>query len=162
MTQYRTRLLILLMRYHRWFKSLNLKKGCTFMKLRLQRLHYREHYTIGKLYLDDFYICDTLEDTYRDLDTQEKVPHQTAIPAGLYAVAYSFSHNFEVVLPEILKVPHFTGIRIHSGNTDADTSGCILVGSNKRRGALINSRAKFKTLCKLLKRCENVTLEVKL
>lgn len=94
-------------------------------------------YTIGKLYIDDNYFCDTLEDTVR---TGAKIPGKTAIPAGTYKVKKTMSPRFKTILPEILNVPNFTGVRIHSGNTAKDTDGCILLGLNKSKGAVLNSK----------------------
>lgn len=94
-------------------------------------------YTIGKLYIGTDYFCDTLEDTVR---TGEKIAGKTAIPAGEYHVKKTYSPRFKTQLPEILNVPNFTGVRIHSGNTAKDTEGCILLGLNKVKGAVINSK----------------------
>ena len=118
------------------------------MQLKLQRIFFCPTYTIGKLYIDDKYFCDVLEDTNRDLNHdgdltdkgETKVYEQTAIPFGIYQVVVSYSKRFEKILPELLNVPSFEGIRIHSGNTIFDTAGCLLVGENKVKGKVINSR----------------------
>lgn len=109
------------------------------MKLTLKRIALKPDYTIGKLYIDGKYYCDTLEDPVRDLDNEPKVPGKTAIPAGAYSVRVTFSPKFGRDLPLIENVPHFNGIRIHRGNTPADTAGCILVGENKAVGKVLNS-----------------------
>ena len=80
--------------------------------------------TMGILLIDGVFACWTLEDVVREV----KIPGETAIPAGRYAVQLSLSQRFQKLLPEILTVPGFTGIRIHAGNTQADTAGCLLVG----------------------------------
>ena len=80
--------------------------------------------TMGILLIDGVFTCWTLEDVVREV----KIPGETAIPAGRYAVRLSLSQRFQKLLPEILPVPGFTGIRIHAGNTQADTAGCLLVG----------------------------------
>ena len=80
--------------------------------------------TMGILLIDGVFTCWTLEDVVREV----KIPGETAIPAGRYAVRLSLSQRFQKLLPEVLAVPGFTGIRIHAGNTQADTHGCVLVG----------------------------------
>ena len=80
--------------------------------------------TMGLLLIDGVFTCWTLEDVVREV----KIPGETAIPAGRYDVRLSLSQRFQKLLPEILTVPGFTGIRIHAGNTQADTHGCLLVG----------------------------------
>lgn len=116
------------------------------MKLELKRLCYKETYTIGKLYVDGQYLCDTLEDVPREV----KVQDQTCIPKGTYSVILSMSNRFKKIMPLLLNVPGFEGIRIHSGNTDKDTSGCILVGRNKVKGMVVNSHICFDALMKRL------------
>lgn len=109
------------------------------MLLELNRIAKKPLYTIGRLFVDGKYFCDTLEDRCRDLDKEGKVMHETAIPGGTYEVIVNVSVRFKRKLPLLLDVPYFTGIRIHRGNTDKDTSGCILVGENKQSGRVINS-----------------------
>ncbi len=120
------------------------------MILALSRIALKETYTIGKLYIDNVFFCDTLEDEYRDLSKEEKVPGKTAIPYGRYKVILSMSNRFKRIMPLLLEVPKFEGIRIHSGNTDQDTEGCILVGENSVEGKVINSRKTFNRLMILL------------
>lgn len=109
------------------------------MKLELRRIAMRPDYTIGRLYIDGQYSCDTLEDPVRDLAREPKVPGNTAIPKGTYDVVVNISPKFRRMLPRLLRVPRFDGILIHRGNTAADTAGCILVGENRVKGRLINS-----------------------
>ena len=133
------------------------------MKLRLDRIFLKPDYTIGKLYIDEEYFCDTLEDTYRNLSNlsqESKVYGSTAIPNGLYKIILSISKRFKKILPEILDVPNFDGIRIHSGNTAKDTEGCILVGRNKFRGMLIESRITLDSLMNKLQDQDDITIEV--
>lgn len=132
------------------------------MEIRINRIARKEDYTIGKLYINGTYFCDTLEDTERGLadpmDIDEilakKVKAQTAIPTGKYDVILSFSPRFKRVLPLLLNVKGFEGIRIHPGNTAEDTEGCLLVGENKEKGKVLNSRATFERLMAILLGCE--------
>lgn len=106
------------------------------MKITLKRNFKGPDYTIGKLYIDGHYFCDTLEDTVRKV----KIAGKTAIPAGTYKVKKTMSPRFKKILPEILNVPNFTGVRIHAGNTAADTDGCLLLGLNKEKGKVLCSQ----------------------
>jgi hypothetical protein len=115
------------------------------MKLTLHRIAFKETYTIGNLYINDVYECDTLEDKYRT-PNEPKVDGATAIPFGRYQVILNYSPKFKRVMPLLLDVPGFSGIRIHSGNTDKDTSGCILVGKNKIKGKLIQSAPVYELI----------------
>ena len=127
------------------------------MALLLTRIAKRKTYTIGRLYIqihvDDEYLagteneyfCDTLEPTWRDYaNGAYKVKGRSAIPEGRYAVVISFSPKFKQWLPILLGGPEFNrkwqGIRIHAGNTAADTEGCILVGKNREVGKVLESR----------------------
>lgn len=114
------------------------------MKMKLKRTFKGAEYTIGKLYLNDEYFCDTLEDVVRP--EGRKIAGKTAIPAGEYKVVLTESKRFKKLLPLLINVPNFTGVRIHSGNTHHDTEGCILVGENKVKGRVINSRATMNRL----------------
>ena len=116
------------------------------MKLELKRMFFKDTYTIGQLFVDGQYFCDTLEDVPRAV----KVQNETCIPTGDYQVSIDFSNRFQRDMPHVLDVPGFDGIRIHSGNTDKDTDGCILVGQNKIKGEVINSRDTFNKLFPLM------------
>ena len=115
------------------------------MKLELTRIFKGRKYTIGKLFVDGRYFCDTLEDRVRNLPVEKKVMHETAIPAGTYDVRVTWSPRFRRNLPLLLGVPYFSGIRIHRGNNAGDTSGCILVGENRVKGMVLNS-AKYELM----------------
>ena len=130
------------------------------MKLKLQRLEFGNDYTLGRLYIDDVYFCDTLEDKYRDLTKEPKVPGKTAIPAGTYKVIMSMSIRFKRVLPELLNVPQFIGVRIHAGNKVADTDGCILVGIKAGLGLIGQSKPTLEKLISKLGDCQDVTIEI--
>ena len=144
------------------------------MKLLLKRIYTCKDYTIGHLYVNGLYICDTLEDTDRGLDSDMsitqilniKVPHNTAIPTGTYKIAmnivspkYSTRPYYQLIckgrVPRLLDVKGYDGILIHVGNTAADTSGCILVGFNKAKGKVLNSKAAFEQLYPILKKAYN-------
>ena len=137
------------------------------MKLLLKRIALRPTYTIGRLYIDGKYYCDVLEDTVRDLDRdgrfangESKIYGKTAIPYGKYEVEVTYSPRFKRELPLIKNVPHFSGIRIHRGNTEDDTSGCLIVGENKEVGKVLNSTPYEIELTKMLKGQKNVTIEI--
>lgn len=136
------------------------------MELRLKRIALRSEYTIGKLYVDGEYVCDTIEDTVRDLDKdgkfdngESKIPGKTAIPYGRYEVTmkvrspkysnfskYSWAKKYDGYLPRLLNVPHFDGVLIHVGNSALDSEACVLVGENKVVGKVINSVNTFRKL----------------
>lgn len=97
------------------------------MLLRVNRFKYGSKATIGRLLIDGVVECYTLEDVKRPDGV--KVQDATAIPAGEYKVIIDKSERFGRLMPHILGVDGFTGIRIHSGNTDENTDGCILLGS---------------------------------
>lgn len=111
------------------------------MKLTLKRIALKPSYTIGHLYIDGKYFCDTIEDKVRDLSKEKKIKGQTAIPYGTYEVTWSYSPKHKKFTPRLQNVPQFIGVLIHSGNTAADSEGCIIVGRNKVVGKVINSRA---------------------
>lgn len=132
------------------------------MKLQLYRKFLGNNYTIGKLFINDEYICDTLEDVVRT--ESKKVYGETAIPYGIYEIVLTMSPRFKKVLPLLLDVPQFEGVRIHTGNTEKDTEGCILVGYNKVKGKVINSKIAFDKVMKYLELAtinnEKITIEV--
>ena len=152
------------------------------MKLTLKRIARKEGYTIGRLYIDDNPkpFCDTLEDTDRGLEEampldmikRIKVKGETAIPTGTYELSmrhispkYSRKKAFAFtggVMPRLLNVPGYEGVLIHSGNTAADSEGCILVGENKAVGKVLNSMATFKALWSVLnqRKSEPITITV--
>lgn len=102
------------------------------LTIEIRREILNDKRTIGKMYINGQYFCDTLEDTYRELkNVADKVYSETAIPTGIYNMILSFSNKFQKSLPEILNVPFFTGIRVHTGTSEKDTAGCVLVGDYK-------------------------------
>lgn len=134
------------------------------MKFTLKRIAKKERYTIGNLYVNGEYLCNTLEDRCRDLSIEPKVPNETAIPNGVYNIIVTHSPKFNRRLPRLLDVPFFSGILIHRGNTNKDTSGCILPGENTTKGMVTNS-AKYEkhivSLCEAAQnRGEKITIEI--
>lgn len=119
------------------------------MKLKLVRRESSENCTLGQLFIDDEEQCFTCEDVVRQTDApvkEWKIPGETAIPRGTYEVIINHSVRFAKDLPLLLNVPGFAGIRIHSGNTAADTEGCILVGEKIGHDAVVESRAALTEL----------------
>ena len=141
------------------------------MKLTLNRIALRKTYTIGKLYIDGKYFCDTLEDTVRDTNKsgkfdngEKKVKGKTAIPYGTYEIKWTYSPRFKKYTPQLMNVPSFEGIRIHAGNTNDDTEGCLILGENKQVGKVLNSRATINKFYPIIKEaCSKgkVTIEIK-
>lgn len=135
------------------------------MELKLNRIFLGSSATIGELLVNDKYLCDTLEDRVRP--EGEKVYGETAIPEGMYEVKLTHSPRFKKILPEILNVPNFSGIRIHTGNSSKDTEGCILVGTwdGEKEDWVGNSRIAFDELMSLLEEATNnkekITITVK-
>jgi hypothetical protein len=112
------------------------------MEMLLQRKPSSAHATTGKLYINGIYECDTLEDVVRAV----KIPGETAIGAGRYQVVVTYSNHFGKDLPLLLLVPNYEGVRIHPGNTDKDTEGCILVGRFVNDDFIGHSRDEFAIL----------------
>ena len=144
------------------------------MKLLLRRKYKAETYTIGDLSVDGRFFCHTIEDTVRSLpvrcpDTpagracrcREKVYARTAIPAGTYKVTMQYSPRFRRVLPYLHDVPHFLGILIHSGNTEEDSAGCIIVGKNTVKGKVTESRKTSDALNVLLSTASEIEIEIR-
>lgn len=135
------------------------------MELTLNRIFLGSSATIGELLINDKHLCDTLEDRVRP--EGEKVYGKTAIPEGTYEVKLTHSPRFKKILPEILNVPNFSGIRIHTGNSSKDTEGCILVGTwdGEKEDWVGNSRIAFDELMTLLEEATNnkekITITVK-
>lgn len=122
--------------------------------------------TIGRLSINGVFQCLTLEDVDRRLENGgEKIPCQTAIPRGRYRVIIDYSAHFNKSLPHVMDVPGFVGVRIHPGNTDKDTEGCILVGDQQINDDFIsNSRLAFDRLFEILTEAlahgEDIVLEI--
>lgn len=114
----------------------------------LERRFKKADYTIGKLFVNGMYFCDTCEDTdrglYQGMTVAEvkaiKIAGKTAIPCGTYEITMTHSPRFDKVLPLLNGVTGYDGVRIHSGNTAKDTEGCILPGKNTIKGGVANSK----------------------
>ena len=119
------------------------------MHIRVVREPSKNDTTLGSLFIDDHWQCHTLEDVIRP--TGEKVRNKTAIPPGRYKLILSMSNRFKKIMPEVLNVPMFTGIRIHSGNTAKDTAGCLLVGQTRSIETRSIGRSRFAYTALLLK-----------
>lgn len=133
------------------------------MKILVDRKWKKDTYTIGKLYLDGSPFCETLEDKDRGLKASMTIDQIrvlkkagiTAIPTGTYKVRmdvvspkYSSKDWFVkncngAKMPRLENVPGYVGVLIHPGNTAEETEGCLLVGQNKVKGKVINSREIF-------------------
>lgn len=153
------------------------------MELVVERKWKKEGYTIGKLFINNVFFCNTLEDKDRGLTSAMsiekikvmKVFGETAIPSGVYEVKLSYSSKFanrvwgkkyNGQVPEVLNVKGFAGIRVHPLNTAQDSLGCIGVGKNNVVGMITNSTAYYYKLMDTyiipaLKKNEKVILEIK-
>ena len=129
------------------------------MELQIKRTDFSEESTIGELSVNGVFECYTLEDKVRPV----KIAGRTAIPSGRYEVIINFSQRFQKQLPLLLNVPNYEGVRIHSGNTAANTEGCILVGETKTDNFVGESRWAFNRLFEKLKvaaETEKIFLEI--
>lgn len=123
------------------------------MEIELKRVYGGSTFTLGDLYLNGKFFCSTIEDLERDLKTEkDKVYGCTAIPRGRYRIVLTRSMKFKRILPLLLNVPFFEGIRIHAGNTEKDSLGCIIVGERRRpyEGYVYESRKTEKRLMDVL------------
>ena len=138
------------------------------MKIKIVRKFQKAGFTEGKLYINNGFECYTVEDTDRRLEAGGvKVQNQTSIPKGIYPITISMSTRFRKFLIEVLDVPQFKGIRIHSGNSSEDTDGCIIVGSINARddddwvgGSHLAYERLHTKVKKALSNGEKITLEV--
>lgn len=142
------------------------------MELKLIRKYRCSNYCIDKLYINNTYFSDALEDPDRGLtdsmsleEIQKiKIKGNTCIPYGTYDITITYSPRFKKNLPLLLNVKGFEGIRIHSGNKPQDTEGCLLPGFNKIKGQVIDSRATTDKLIaqiqQALNKGEKVTITI--
>lgn len=126
------------------------------MQITVRRLHKTDTSTIGELSIDGVFECFTLEDVER----KEKIKSETAIPKGTYKVVINQSNRFKRLLPLLLNVPNFEGVRIHSGNSNHDTEGCILVGQTRGKDYIGQSRKAFDKLFKKMQAAKDITITI--
>jgi len=124
------------------------------MEIKIKRIHGSENSTIGELFINGVYECYTLEDKERPI----KIKGETAIPKGTYKVIINQSNRFKRLLPLLINVPNFEGVRIHAGNTNHDTEGCILVGNTRSKDFIGQSRKAFDKLFKKMQKEKEITL----
>lgn len=143
------------------------------MILTLKRKFLGDKYTVGDLFIDGKFFCNTIEDKVRELpgtclytlkgqscQCKGKVYAQTAIPAGTYKVTMEYSPRFKRRLPLLHNVPHFIGILIHSGTTAVDSAGCLIVGNNTIKGKVTESRVTSDKLNAILSKETQITIEI--
>ena len=135
------------------------------MKIRVERRIFNKTSTLGKMFIDDVFFAYTLEDIVRDLNEnhkldadEKKVYGETAIPYGKYKVTLSYSNTFKKILPEVHDVDQFAGIRIHGGNTEKNSLGCLLVGFETDNKKIWKSASD--ALVKKLTGVKNIELEI--
>lgn len=126
------------------------------MNILVDRKWKKENYTIGNVFINGKFFCNSLEDKDRGLNDKmsakeinsKKIYGQTAIPTGTYEIRMTYSGKFATKswgrkyngqVPLLLQVKGFDGVRIHPGNTAKDTLGCILIGKNTAKGTVTQS-----------------------
>lgn len=143
------------------------------LELYMYRFAFEDTYTIGDIWLgkNGRKVCDTIEDKVRDLNVEEKIPSETAIPSGRYRINMhtqspyfkqkAFYNNFcRGYLPRLMDVALFEGVLIHCGNSAKDSAGCIIVGDNKQVGRVIDSQKRFVELYSILKRADEEQIPI--
>lgn len=148
------------------------------MEILVRRIAKRPTYTIGRMYIDGKYVCDTLEDTDRGLKQsmpleeikKKKIYGKTAIPTGTYKVTMNvvspkfknktWAKPYGGKIPRLLDVPEYEGVLIHPGNSDSETYGCILPGINSVVGKVMNSQATFKKVMAILTKGTDITITI--
>ena len=138
------------------------------MEIKIVRQKGTAGFTEGKLYVNGVFECYTIEDADRRLEAGgTKVQNKTAIPKGVYNIIISMSNRFKKLLPEILSVNGFEGVRMHSGNSSKDTEGCIIVGSINDRndddwvgGSKVAMDRLLPKMKKVIAKGEKITLEI--
>lgn len=138
------------------------------MNLTLIREDFTDTSTIGRLFVNNAFFCYVLEDKDRGLTQDQslivintkKIFGVTAIPYGTYDVKLSMSNRFKRVLPEILNVKGYEGVRIHRGNTAVDTLGCLIVGFKKGVNTVFESTKAEEALIEVMQGNTKITLTI--
>lgn len=121
------------------------------LNLLLKRDSFNDRFTLGKLFVDGHYYCETLEDTDRNLESGGvKIPRETAIPRGRYLLVVSMSSRFGRPMIEVKNVREFSGVRIHGANTADDVEGCIGVGNVRTQNGIAQCAGVVRNLTKLV------------
>lgn len=129
------------------------------MKLLLKRDLLNSEFTLGELFIEGIHFCYTVEDVVRK-PNEPKVFGKTAIPYGTYKVIQTLSPHFGIITPRLVDVPGFQGVLIHSGNTAADTEGCIIIGTVRTENGVGLSRQCFTKLMEKIKGINDLTIEI--
>lgn len=140
--------------------------------MRVQREPSDGGSTLGALYINDVFVCWTLEDVIREPGPAPrtslvqwvmtwKVPGRTAIPAGRYDVVMEWSPRFQMTLPELKGVPGFSETKFHAGNRHEDTEGCLLTGAGRTSNMVTDSRAALsQVLMRLGRQNERIIVDI--
>lgn len=136
--------------------------------LLIDRKWRKPEYTIGRLYVNGEFLCNTIEDKDRGLYqgmsvsdlVEKKVPSETAIPTGTYKLQISYSPKFKRDLIEVMNVGGFQGIRFHRGNTAADSAGCIIVGINNAQGRVSDSTKYEQIVTDIVRKADEAYLTI--
>lgn len=138
------------------------------MNIIVHRQHFGETFTISKMFFDGEDIgIFVLEDKYREIEGQPvkdwKVQNETAIPKGKYKLIFDFSNRFQRIMPHILDVEGFEGVRIHSGNSSESSSGCLILGLDwdGKSDWVSDSKKAVERFCDKLEDSKNITIEIK-
>jgi hypothetical protein len=143
------------------------------MIIQVDRYKSSDQWTLSKVSIDGRYECVGLEDEKRE----KKVMHETRIPEGTYKITLrtfgGHHERYKKKFPEhkgmlwVRDVPRFQDILIHIGNTETDTSGCLLLGSkaDEKNGTISGStiayRKFYKKVLTALQADEEVIIEYK-
>lgn len=125
-----------------------------------------EDFTLGKLFANGLFLCNTCEDADRFLEKGgKKLDGITAIPRGVYDVGVTFSNRFQKPLPQLFDVPGYSGVRIHGGNKAEDSQGCILVGQVRTNTGIAKCAESLQRIISMIEDCDDsggkATIEIK-